>query len=197
MINLITSQSYKMIPHNTSHSCKNDASETCIISTMETEFSKRLKLWLKETGLRGAQSRLAEHCGVTPQTVQQWVAGKTKPEDDKYPMIADFFRKTEIEVRYWEKLVHTKSAIENPAEKIANNNPNSEQMTTIKLALIEYIQKVDDTKLSPEVLPILKEIIEAGHVQLPLIQSLVHAAWEQRAEYKVTENPSKRESNGK
>lgn len=72
-----------------------------------------------------------------------------------------------------------------------------ESTSTTKAALLKYISELENDKLPPEVLPILKEIIEAGQAVLPLIRGLVHTACEQRAEYKAdTTPPSRREANG-
>lgn len=118
--------------------------------------------------------------GVNQPTIHRILSGESKdPRTDNLRRLAAV---------YGLQAAHLRGEI--PIDMLSMKNP-------VKLALLNYINEIDDDKLSPDIITILKEIIEAGRAQLPLIQNLVHVAWEQRAEYKVTENPSKRESNGK
>lgn len=46
----------------------------------------RLARWFAESGK--SQAELAEHCGVSPGLVSQWVLGRTKPSFAMLPKIA-------------------------------------------------------------------------------------------------------------
>lgn len=47
---------------------------------------------------RGTPVRLAEHMGVTPQTITKWRKGEVHPEQDRWPDLERFFEWDEGEV---------------------------------------------------------------------------------------------------
>lgn len=58
---------------------------------MNTSIGKRIDLLINAAIPGGNQSVLARFVGVTPQAVQQWVAGETAPRGKNLAKIAEFF----------------------------------------------------------------------------------------------------------
>lgn len=145
---------------------------------METEFSKRLKRWLDEKDVRGVYTRLAKHVGVSPQSVQQWVSGETQPKNDKYPLIADFLGKTEIEVRYGAPL----TIEENVTEYAVKKNEPAQKTDSNKINANELIKLIDNNiaTASLDKLLAIKKILEmkedhvtGAHELIELVEQLL------------------------
>src|SRR5580700_585007 len=62
----------------------------------------------------GNQSELARHAGVSPQAVQQWVAGKTAPRGNHLAKVADYLGVTRSFLLYGEQ--SAAGAREQPAD---------------------------------------------------------------------------------
>lgn len=87
----------------TSESCSKsdeDASKSCNaiykdalypFGTMSASIGKRIELLINAAIPGGNQSVLARFVGVSPQAVQQWVAGETTPRGKNLAKIAEFF----------------------------------------------------------------------------------------------------------
>lgn len=79
--------------------CNADYKVILYPDSMSIEIGNRLShLLMLKNG--GNQSELARYCGVTPQAVQQWMAGKTVPRAGKLKLAAEFLNSTPEEILF-------------------------------------------------------------------------------------------------
>ncbi|AXF86666.1 HTH-type transcriptional regulator PrtR [Ephemeroptericola cinctiostellae] len=71
-------------------------------NTLEPEFKDRLATLLEEKN-GGNQSALARAVTVSPQAVQSWLAGRTKPRDKQVDALAAYFDTTPAYLLYGQK----------------------------------------------------------------------------------------------
>lgn len=93
-------------------------------------IDKRINFYLSKKN-DGNQSELARHCGVTPQAVQKWIAGKTEPKGKNLSLVAQFLGISAVELKF--------GSGNNAAYKEPSNVTNSD-IGLRKIPLINYIQ---------------------------------------------------------
>lgn len=129
---------------------------------MNTDMPKRIAdLLLDKNG--GNQSELARHVGVSPQAVQQWIAGETSPRGKNLIKVAEFLGVSPSELQYGEQLLDDLSTLQarrreyvnlrselmaekgitNPLE-ISPDNPNADrQLQHVQEKIEEIGQQIE------------------------------------------------------
>ncbi len=69
---------------------------------MKEEIGKRIKELL-DIKNGGNQSALADYIGVSPQAVQQWIAGNTSPKGKNLKKAAEFLNASQAYISYGDK----------------------------------------------------------------------------------------------
>lgn len=94
----------------------NDVRNYWLYSVGMDTIAKRLEFFLsKKNG--GNQSELARFCGVTPQAVQKWLAGKSEPRGKNLNQVSEFLGVTPVELKFGEQKVisHSQNDVERTA----------------------------------------------------------------------------------
>lgn len=121
-----------------------------MILSMSKEFAEKLKKAFGDD-LHGGQTRLAKWMDVTPQTVQQWMSGKTEPRRTKYKQIADFFNTTVQELFFYDEINNSDLNIENNKQVIDVSDMSLEKFNALEM-IAKKIKGMRDEEVPDAVL---------------------------------------------
>jgi len=123
----------------TRNSCS-ESYKVCLYDSKMEEFKDRLKRLLDAKN-GGNQSELADYVGLEPQSVQQWLAGKTKPRGTRIERIAEFLGVTPWELLYGDQLkTNQHSAGEYKVTKIRPNKKITNKRASLILNIIGRLE---------------------------------------------------------
>lgn len=97
--NEITSKSYRHSTRTASKSCSDNYKAALYSHEMKENMGQRIERLLGDKN-GGNQSELARFVGVSPQAVQQWIAGETSPRGKNLERAADFLNVSPAELRF-------------------------------------------------------------------------------------------------
>jgi len=150
-LNLITSKSYNICKPISSNSF-NDIYKTPLYDCeMKEEIGRRIKELL-DIKNGGNQSALAKHVGVSPQAVQQWVAGETSPKGKNLEKAAEFLNATKSYISYGDQETGNGGHFEDKTEELSQllnmdiRTFSSEKINMLRQAAQVPEERVGDTK---------------------------------------------------